>query len=599
VLRRAGALAGHGAHRLALRSGGRSPHAGRHEPEEQRAMELRTVDPKSLVFNPNNPRRSASSPDADEQMAASIKVVGIIQPPIVKQTADGLEILYGERRVKGAISNGLPVIAVLVVEASTSDHAMAALVENVVRAPLSPVDQWRAIHELEQAGWNAEAIAVTLALPLRTIRKLKLLASIPPPMLDHIAQGELPNERELRLIVNASLEEQATVWKKHRPKKGQSVVWWEIARALDQRKMLARHARFDDAIAQAFGIAWMDDLFAPADEDSRYTTQVDAFLAAQEAWLEQNLPANGVRLALDQYGQPKLPAKAQRLYGAKPRKTDTIGHYLDARTGEIKTIAFRLPEPATKPKQGTAAGTPEAPPKATRPAVTKKGMALIGELRTAALHQALAAAEIDDPTLIGLLVLAFAGENVTVLSPGDSYHAETKRAAYPLVEGGSLTTDPATLRRSARAMLAAVLSCQVGASGSGTMARHAGAVIGADAWLPSMATEEFLGCLSKAALNEVAMASEVGKYERAKDTRAALCRAFRERTYVHPQARFALTAEELAAERRGSVPDPSGLKPEAAAGGGDAGGEIPAGEMADDGVGGPEVDADEQDPIAA
>ena len=562
-------------------------------------MELRTVDPRSLVFNPNNPRRSPASPAADEQMAASIKVVGIIQPPIVKQTADGLEIVYGERRVKGAISTGLPAIAVLVVAANSSEHAMAAVVENVVRAPLGAVDQWRAIHPLEQAGWNAEAIGATLALPLRTIRKLKLLASIHPPMLDHIALGELPNERELRLIAQAPLEEQAAVWKKCRPKKGQSVVWWQIARALDQRKLLARHARFDDAIAQAFAIVWSDDLFAPADEDSRYTTQVDTFLAAQEAWLEQNLPANGIILAFDPYGQPKLPAKAQRLYGEKPSKTDTIGHYLDAHTGEIKTIAFRLPDPVTKPKQGMDAGTPKTPPKATRPAVTKKGMALIGELRTAALHQALEEAEIDDPTLIGLLVLAFAGENVSVISPGDSYRTETRRVARPLVEGGSLTTDATTLRRSARAMLAAVLSCQVGASGSGTMARHAGAVIGADAWLSNMASEEFLGCLSKAALNEVAMASEVGRFDRAKDTRAALCRAFRERTYVHPAARFALTAEELAAERRWSVLGPSDLEPEAAADGENACGETPAGEVADDDAAGPEADEDKEALIAA
>ena len=564
-------------------------------------MELRTVDPRTLVFNPNNPRRSPASPAADAQMAASIKVVGIIQPPIVKQTADGLEIVYGERRVKGAISTGLPVIAVLVVDASTSDHAMAALIENVVRAPLSPVDQWRAIHQLEHAGWNAEAIGATLALPLRTIRKLKLLASIHPPMLDHIAQGELPSERELRLIANASLEEQATVWKKRRPKKGETVAWYELARALDQRRMLARHARFDAETAQAFGIAWMDDLFAPADEDSRYTTQVDTFLAAQEEWLNDNLPANGIILALDQYGQPKLPAKAQRLHGEKPRKTDTIGHYLDAHTGEIKTIAFRLPDQATKPNQGTAAGTPETPPKATRPAVTKKGMALIGELRTEALHQALEQAEIDDPTLIGLLVLAFAGENVSVISPGDSYRTETRRAARPLVEGGSLTREPALLRRHARAMLATVLSCKVDASGSGSMARHAGATIGADAWLPSMANEEFLGCLSKAALNEVAMASEVGRFDRAKDTRAALCRAFQERTFVYPQARFALGADELAAERRRPVPDPSDLEPEASAADDDGSDEAADGATTDGDADETEADVDgeEQEPMAA
>ena len=62
------------------------------------------------------------------------------------------------------------------------------------------------------------------------------------------------------------------------------------------------------------------------------------------------------------------------------------------------------------------------------------------------------------------------------------------------------------------------------ASSSDGMARHASVTVGADAWLPNMATEAFLGCLSKAALNETALASEVGRYERAKDTRAALDR---------------------------------------------------------------------------
>ncbi|MFZ1429059.1 MAG: hypothetical protein WAS21_20075, partial [Geminicoccaceae bacterium] len=136
--------------------------------------------------------------------------------------------------------------------------------------------------------------------------------------------------------------------------------------------------------------------------------------------------------------------------------------------------------------------------------------------------------------------------------------------------------------------------------GSGTMARHAGAVIGADAWLPSMATEEFLGCLSKAALNEAAMAQGVGRFDRAKDTRAAMCRAFEQRTYVHPQARFTLTAEELEAERRRPVPSPSELEDEAAAGD-DGSDEATDGVMADNAVREADVDADgeEQEPMAA
>ncbi len=139
-------------------------------------MELRSVDPRTLAFNPSNPRRSPANEAADRQMAESIRIVGILQPPIVKATENGLEIVYGERRARGAIAIGRESIEVLVDERNEADQAMAAIVENVVRAPLSPVDQWRAIDRLEQCAWTVDAIAATLGLTVRTISKLKLLA---------------------------------------------------------------------------------------------------------------------------------------------------------------------------------------------------------------------------------------------------------------------------------------------------------------------------------------------------------------------------------------------------------------------------------------
>ena len=518
-------------------------------------MELRTVDPRTLVVNPDNPRRSAANPVADEQMAAAIKVVGIIQPPVVKETPAGLEIVVGERRVKGAIANDLATITVLVAEGSISDQAMAAIIENVVRAPLSPVDQWRAIDRLEAAGWNVEAISATLALPTRTIRKLKLLASIHPPMLEHIAQGVMPNESDLRTIANAPLDEQAAVWKRRKPKKGEPVIWYEISRALQKQRMPAKNAKFDDELAQAFGIVWCEDLFAPADEDSRYTTQVEEFLAAQQEWLNRCLPENGVILPLDQWGQPKLPAKAQRLHGEKPHKSDKVGYYLETHTGEIRTIPFRPAETPAK-TQGKPTADEPAQPKPTRAPVTKKGEALIGELRTTALHQALLAAPIDDATLIGLLVLALGADNVSVTAPvgSDDYGSRTirRKTVATLTAGGALTQDPTTLRGCARAMLAAILSCRVDGSSSGIAARHAGVAIDADQHLPTMATEEFLSCLSKTALNSAAGTTDVAPCDRAKDTRAAMIRAFRDRTWHYPEARFALQPDELAAQQRWS-----------------------------------------------
>ena len=144
-------------------------------------------------------------------------------------------------------------------------------------------------------GWTEEAIGVALALAVRQIRKLRLLANVLPAMLDHMAKGDMPNEQQLRTIAAASPEEQKEVWKANKPKKGDpQVSWYAVAQALTKTRMFARNASFGDDLAKAYGIAWVEDLFAPADEDSRYTTDVEAFLGAQQEWMTNNLPKRGL-----------------------------------------------------------------------------------------------------------------------------------------------------------------------------------------------------------------------------------------------------------------------------------------------------------------
>lgn len=151
---------------------------------------------------------------------------------------------------------------------------------------------WRKIDQLEALGWNEQAIADALAQPVRTVRRLKLLAHLHPTMLDVMALGSMPNEDQLRTIAAASREEQAQVWKKHRPKKGQTeIAWYEVARALAKRRVPASAAKFGDDLAKAYGIVWEDDLFAPAGEDSRYTTNVEGFFGAAGMAAEQSARA--------------------------------------------------------------------------------------------------------------------------------------------------------------------------------------------------------------------------------------------------------------------------------------------------------------------
>ena len=197
-------------------------------------MELRTADPRKLKLNPNNPRRTKASPDADAQLTANIKAIGIIQPPLVKQKGKHLEIVAGERRVKCAIAAGVTEIHVLVNGDDDGADPVRSLAENVQRAQLGPVDQWRAIEGLCGSGWSEEAIATAFSFTVRTIQKLRLLAGIHPAMLDSMAFN-LPREDELRVIAAASLEEQETVWKRHKPRRGHAPVWYEIARARSTR----------------------------------------------------------------------------------------------------------------------------------------------------------------------------------------------------------------------------------------------------------------------------------------------------------------------------------------------------------------------------
>jgi ParB family chromosome partitioning protein len=102
------------------------------------------------------------------------------------------------------------------------------------------------------------------------------------------------------------------------------------------------------------------------------------------------------------------------------------------------------------------------------------------------------------------------------------------------------------LRVVARQMLANVLSCTIGRSDSGLVARIVGDALGADAHLGNMGTEDFLCCLSKAGIEKVGSALRVLPRPRAKDTRAEVIKQASGTTYVHPSALFALTEAELA-----------------------------------------------------
>ncbi len=539
-------------------------------------MQILKIDPRALKGNPDYARRSKSSPQADTLLLATVKAVGIIQPPVVSPETDGgngFVIQTGHRRIAQAIAAGFEEIEVIVREPTNDTGAMRSMVENIAREPLNAIDQWRGIERLVALGWTEEAIGVALALPVRQIRKLRLLANVLAAMLDHMALGDMPNE-QLRTIAAASLDEQKEVWKANRPKKTERADWYNIARALSKTRMFAKDASFGDDLADAYGIEWLEDLFAPADQDSRYTTKVEAFLSAQQEWMTANLPKKGAIVEVNNWGQPELPKKAERVYG-KPSKSDHVGMYLD-RDGKVQSVACRLSEEnktKSAPTGGAGDDSSEVEALKVRPDVTKKGLDMIGDFRTDALHEALVRAPIDDDMLMALLVIAFAGRNVrvdsgasdTVIGPGRL----RRHAARLLDEEGKLDVNMQKVRVVVRSMLIDVLSCRRGMSNSGVVSRIAGTAIRADSFLPIMGSEDFLSCLSRQALEAVATDARVTQRQKVRETRAALVSHFGEERFVHSEALFAPdpkditdlmkhgeTLEEIGVEEGGAADEP-------------------------------------------
>ena len=409
---------------------------------------------------------------------------------------------------------------------------------------MSPIDLWRSIEDLASKNWTEEAIATAFAVPLRQVRKLRLLGNIHPAMLEHMGRGDMPEERYLRTIASAPLSEQAAVWTKQKPKKGQTASWYAIANSLAKRQMFARDAKFGEKEQAAFGIVWTEDLFAPADEDSRYTTDVDAFLGAQLAWLEANVPKNGEIVQVDDYGAARLPKGATRVWGGKPGKKDRVALSVDPRNGAVSEVYFTPPAPAAKASKTGAGASDDAPAAElkVRPDITQKGREMIGEMRTEALVKALGREGLTSETLIGLLVLALAADNVSIRT---HEYAPIQSIVSVIAEGGKLTSDTALIHTTAIKVLQTVLNCRLAYGvGSGLAARIAGEAIGADADLPHMGTEECLACLSRAALEAEASRHRVLPRGRVKDTRAALIEQVRETRLVLPAAQFALTERE-------------------------------------------------------
>lgn len=145
-----------------------------------------------LAANPNQPRR-VFDPQAMEELAESIRQKGVIQPLIVRPSADGrYEIVAGERRWRAAQMANLHELPVVIRDFSDSEMLEIAIIENIQRADLNAIDEAQAYKQLmDRFGHTQEKIAEGLARSRSHIANLLRLLSLPEQVQDLVRHGRL------------------------------------------------------------------------------------------------------------------------------------------------------------------------------------------------------------------------------------------------------------------------------------------------------------------------------------------------------------------------------------------------------------------------
>ncbi|HEX5937925.1 MAG TPA: ParB/RepB/Spo0J family partition protein [Actinomycetota bacterium] len=139
---------------------------------------LLEVPTGSISPNPKQPR-SRFEDEAMGELAASIREVGILQPIVVRRTGQGYEVVAGERRLRAAKLAGLATVPVVLRDSDDSDLLREALIENIHREDLNPIELGEAFRQLlDELGLKQEELAdrvgVSRSHIANTIRLLAL-----------------------------------------------------------------------------------------------------------------------------------------------------------------------------------------------------------------------------------------------------------------------------------------------------------------------------------------------------------------------------------------------------------------------------------------
>jgi len=172
---------------------------------EARAIRITEVRP-----NPFQPRNKVE--EGIEELVASVKQNGVLQPVMVRRRRDGYELVMGERRFRAAVQAGLETIPAVVRDATDEEMLELALVENLQRENLNPIEEATAFRQLSSKfGLTHDEIAARVGKDRSTVSNALRLLELPFKVRDALAERQLSAGHGRALLALPSRRDQVSM----------------------------------------------------------------------------------------------------------------------------------------------------------------------------------------------------------------------------------------------------------------------------------------------------------------------------------------------------------------------------------------------------